>query len=238
MGTEDLDEAYGQCPARPDQSGACVVAWLDPVKGWRYAEAKGLVFGLSAAVVGFNRWPALMTAVSRRMLAILGTNYFDDFCVLSALADAVSARNGLRRAAALCGGSFGTAKTVPPGTQRAFIGVYTELGEVATDGTLTFRPRDDCINSIVSTASQMLSVNKCSPGEASKLRGKSGWASTSLFARLGRLGLAALKSRQYSDESHDLTIQLTEALKFLQVIDRIPPRVVRLAKSILPPMVP
>ena len=140
-----LDEAYGQCPARPDQQGACVVAWYSQRQGWRYAEAKGLVFGLSAAVVGFNKWPAIITATFRRFFAGLGTNYFDDFLILSTLTDSVSARDGLTRVANLCGGSFGEAKAIPPGPTRAFIGVYTDLSDASESGTLTFQPREECV---------------------------------------------------------------------------------------------
>ena len=238
MGTEDLDEAYGQCPAMPSQRGACIVAWYSlSQRAWRYAEANGLTFGLSAAVVGFNRWPALMTAIFRRIMAGLGVNYFDDFCPISTLSDSVSSRNGLRCSAALCGGSFGTSKTIPPGTQRAFIGVYCRLDGVNHDGEATFHPREDCISAIQETAANILRKGSCTSAEASKLRGKAGWASTNLFARLGRVGLAALKQRQYSEGSNTgITPQLRDALRFLTTISSIPPRLVSLRGDIRRPL--
>ena len=27
---DDLDDAYGQCPAKPEQQRACIVCWFDP----------------------------------------------------------------------------------------------------------------------------------------------------------------------------------------------------------------
>ena len=238
MGTEDLDEAYGQCPARPDQRGACVVAWHDPTLGWRYAEAKGLVFGFSAAVVSFNRWPLLITAVFRRLFAGLGTNYFDDFCALSMLLDCVSARDALKAAALACGGSFGAGKAIPPGPSRAFIGVSADLSEVSINGTLTFSPREECLRAIKETASTMLKKNNCTPAAASKLRGKSGWASTCLFAKMGRTGLSALKTRQYYEgrDTH-ITQNLREALQLLLVLQQIPPRIIRMGRRTDPPLV-
>ena len=238
LGTEDLDEAYGQCPSRPDQRGACVVAWHDPKLGWRYAEAKGLVFGLCAAVVGFNRWPLLITAAFRRVLAGLGTNYFDDFCVLSMLCDSISARDGLSKVAQLCGGSFGDGKSIPPGPTRAFIGVLADLSESATEGTALFQPREECLRAIRDTAKEMLKNDMCTPAEASKLRGKAGWASTHLFARIGRTGLSALKDRQYSSLSDSsITQNLREALHVLLLLHRIPPRVVSLRRHTTPPLI-
>ena len=146
------------------------MAWYDPSRAqpWTYAEAKGVVFGLCAAVVGFNRWPALMTAIFRRIMAGMGTNYFDDFCPLSLLCDSVSARNGLTASAAICGGSFGTSKTNPPGTQKSFIGVYVKLDQVALTGEATFQPREDCILAIQDSVLGMLSRGYCSAGRCSR----------------------------------------------------------------------
>ena len=238
MGTEDLDEAYGQCPARPDQRNACIVAWHSPSRGWRFAEAKGLVFGLSAAVVGFNRWPALITAGFRRFFAGLGANYFDDFFALSSLIDAAHCRCCLSDAAAFNGGSFGKAKAIPPGQHRAFIGVSANLDTVASGGVITLFPREECIRSIRTTALDMLGRNVCTPAAASKLRGKAGWASTSLFAKLGRIGLSALKDRQYNtNHSPLLNQELKEALQFLSHIDQVPPRTIDLRAPRLPPLV-
>ena len=238
MGTEDLDEAYGQCPAMPSQRGACVVAWYSLThRSWRYAEANGLVFGLSAAVVGFNRWPALMTAMFRRTMAGLVSNFFDDFCPISLLCDSVSCRDGLRKCAGINGGSFGTSKTVPPGTQRAFIGVYANLDEVSTKGEATFQPREDCIRTIRQTALDLLRKGTCTPGEAAKLRGRAGWASTNLFARLGRVGLAALKKRQYYEGNNTaLTPSLKQALVFLANIHNVPPRSISIRGDVQRPL--
>ena len=238
MGTEDLDEAYGQCPAMPSQRGACVVGWYSTEHDeWRYAEAKGLVFGLSAAVVGFNRWPALMTATFRRTMAGMGVNYFDDFCPISMLCDAVSSRDALSLCADINGGSFGTAKSIPPGTQRAFVGVYANLDRAAVDGETTFFPREDCIASIREMALEILKGKPCTPGTAAKLRGKAGWASTNLFARMGRVGLAALKARQYyQGDSYEMTPRLKEALIFLTHLGSIPPRAISIRGDIRKPL--
>ena len=112
------------------------------------------------------------------------------------------------------------------------------LDSVASDGTITLFPREDCIRSIHSTALDMLSSNSCTPAAASKLRGKAGWASTNLFAKLGRIGLSALKDRQYSTNYSPLLNQeLKEALQFLAQIDRVPPRSIDLRAPKLPPLV-
>ena len=77
--SDDLDDAYGQCPGRPDQQRVCIVSWFDvSARELKFAEANGLTFGLRAAVLGFNRWPIVMTSLARRIAAVCNTNYFDD----------------------------------------------------------------------------------------------------------------------------------------------------------------
>ena len=90
--TDDLDDAYGQCLAHPSHRAVCIVAWFSAEKGeWRFAESKGLVFGFKAAVTSFNRWPAWILAVARRMCALMATSFFDDFFDASTLASSGSA---------------------------------------------------------------------------------------------------------------------------------------------------
>ena len=60
-------------------SGLNVAAVLDPTtKQWRYTLLYGLAFGLGTAVNQFNRVPALLTAVARRLLYLLASHYVHD----------------------------------------------------------------------------------------------------------------------------------------------------------------
>ena len=195
--TEDLDDAYGECPGHPDHKGVCVVAWYSPKhQEWRFAEATGLTFGLSSAVLSFNRWPALMIAIARRCMALLSTNFFDDFFTEDIAESAQAAREHLVTCAAACGAKFGDPKSWPPGQHRTFTGVEAHLDWVASEGVITLSPKRECVEGIQIEASARLSAKSCTSGQASKLRGKCGWVGANSFAKIGRIGLAALKQRQ------------------------------------------
>ena len=50
--------------------------------GWMFIKLHGLAFGLTSAVVTFNRVPTLVTAAARRMHCVLTSAYFDDIPVI------------------------------------------------------------------------------------------------------------------------------------------------------------
>ena len=78
FGTEDMKAAYRQLPNRPDEKPGLVIAYFDPeVQHVAYVHLKAHPFGLSAAVLNFNRIPCFSAAVVRRMAAISACNYFE-----------------------------------------------------------------------------------------------------------------------------------------------------------------
>ena len=239
--TEDLDDAYGKCPGHPDHRGACVVAWYSVKNSeWRFAEATGLTFGLSSAVLSFNRWPALMLAAARRLVALLSSNYFDDFVTTDVKIAARAGREALIACAEACGATFGEPKAIPPGQHRTFTGVVVHLDYVASEGIIAMNPKQECIDSIVGEATERLQEARCTSTQASKIRGKCGWVGSNSFAKIGRIGLAALKQRQYWDKSSAITEggQLYDALVLLRdFFPVIPPRTIDLLKVQSPPIV-
>ncbi|CAK9116368.1 unnamed protein product [Durusdinium trenchii] len=78
--TKDMKRAYRQVPVSEAHLRFSVVAVWHPTQGtWVFGILHGLAFGLLAAVLQFNRFPALIVAVARRWLAIPVINFFDDF---------------------------------------------------------------------------------------------------------------------------------------------------------------
>ena len=63
----DMSSAYRQLPNAPSEAQAMIVCFFDPdCKDLRFARLKAHPYGLSAAVINFNRVPAIMTALVRR----------------------------------------------------------------------------------------------------------------------------------------------------------------------------
>ena len=69
----------------PDDQRATIVAiWNPSRKKWQYVEMFGCPFGLGSVVLTFNRFLALMVAMTRRVLFLLHGAYFDDNIIMDA----------------------------------------------------------------------------------------------------------------------------------------------------------
>ena len=79
LGADDLADAYHGIPNSEAQLGLCVVAIMNPdSKKIEFHISYAHLFGLSAAVVNFNRLPELLTAASRRIGMATTWHFFDD----------------------------------------------------------------------------------------------------------------------------------------------------------------
>ena len=79
LSADDLVDAYHGVPNIPEQMNLCVVAMRNPHTGTtEFYISKSHLFGLSAAVVHFNRLPELMTAICRRIGHAPSWHFFDD----------------------------------------------------------------------------------------------------------------------------------------------------------------
>ena len=103
-------------------------------------------------------------------------------------------------------------------SHRGFLGAVIDLGEVATEGTVTIIPKESSRRQVVADIQLAIDTGRMSPGQAAKLRGRSQWVGTLSFGRLGRLGLAVLKAIQYGHTSPRLSTEEQMALEFHQRI--------------------
>ena len=81
MFIQDMVDAYRQVPAKPEHLPATVIAiavWSVDRHMWQYTIMYGCPFGMSSAVLNFNRLPALSIAASRRCMGVLCGAFFDD----------------------------------------------------------------------------------------------------------------------------------------------------------------
>eukprot|EP00971_Amphidinium_carterae_P066557 1317891-Amphidinium_carterae.1 len=72
LGSEDIEDAYRKIPVVLTHQCFSVIAARQPScqgSGIQFATLSSMVFGLKSAVVNFNRFPALLIAALRRMLA-------------------------------------------------------------------------------------------------------------------------------------------------------------------------
>ena len=231
LGCDDMTDAFRQSPVSPEQQGFNVVAFFAPSKAsWRFSEVHGLVYGMKSSVLHFNRFPSLASAVARRMGGSATGPYVDDFTTVDFMTACGSGQRFTNAVIQTMGGHLGPDKHKPTRPQQVMLGTHVRLDTVLVDGTILFEPREETVHKIVEMATALLDKNSCTPAEAAKLRGMASWAAGNTFGRVGRLGLRALKARQYQTAtSNTLDEQLDMGLKFLiEVLPRLGPRTTRI----------
>ena len=99
LGADDLQDAYHGCPNAANQLCFCVVAIMNPLSSKvEFYISYTHLFGLTAAVVNFNRLPELLTAAARRIGIAPSWHFFDDQGTLDFIQD--NAQACLRKEAA------------------------------------------------------------------------------------------------------------------------------------------
>ena len=230
LGCDDMTDAFRQSPVSPEQQGVNVVAFFSPSEAsWRFSEVHGLVYGMKSSVLHFNRFPSLASAVARRMGGSATGPYVDDFTTVDFITACGSGQRFTNTVIQTMGGHLGPDKHKPVREQQVMLGAHVRMDTVLVDGTILFEPREETIYKIVEMAKSLLTKKTCTPAEAAKLRGMASWAAGNTFGRVGRLGLRALKTRQYQQElTHGMDEQLQMGLQFLiEVLPRLGPRTTR-----------
>ena len=119
----DLKKAYRQLAVHSDHLRfSWIAVWHAELGAWRFGLLRALAFGETAAVLQFNRYPALLVAVLRRWLAIPCSIFYDDFKIIDLAAGAVSAAECFDRILAVLGWRVDVAKSQPVGSICSFLG--------------------------------------------------------------------------------------------------------------------
>ena len=95
---------------------------------------RGCPFGIGSVVVTFNRYPTLITAVMRRILALFCTAYFDDNLLVDFEHEARQAKLLLQSVFTEAGTPPKASKSYPMQWHRGFLGAVINLQDVSPDG--------------------------------------------------------------------------------------------------------
>ena len=183
LGTEDMKNAYRQCPILPAHRCCSVIAfWHCHSCRVKYIVLNGLPFGLSSAVLSFNRTPALLTAVARRFTGSAVAFFFDDSCVLDLAAGHGQAQAALREVYALMGAVLDPDKSQAPAGCRAFLGLSVNVAKASVAGVVEFELKDGFREVLQQDIDTVLQEGILSSGRAAKLRGKLGWSASERMA--------------------------------------------------------
>ncbi len=229
-GTDDEKSAYRWRPVSDKHAGLTVVAYWDyERRRVRYLQLIGHPFGLSAAVVSYNRGPELLTAAARRILSIPTAHFYDDHLVLGTSLEKSSGQKGLRLLAKLTGTQFDDTKHKDMRPAFVFIGCFVNAWAAFSDLILLVLPKRGRAESIKELMPAHMRRGRLTAAEAATLRGKTSFAGSQLTGRAMRGCERALIKREHADSSTAIDDNLLLTFEFIaSALDLLPPRRIHL----------
>ena len=204
---EDVPSAYRIAPAATPE--LTVVALVSPKSGRLFFFlTRGMNFGLSAAAQQFCRLPALVVALSRRLLAIPSDFYIDDLQVVETLVSRGISTGlvGLDEFPGSAHSSFVEITTVfmPLSDPKRLmwssvpsaLGVQSDFLSTHLDGVVRQRVAPQTCSKSLALAQQVLGSGELSPSLAGSLRGKFGYIFS--LGSGARAVLSVIGRRQYA----------------------------------------
>jgi hypothetical protein len=220
-GTEDMEDAYHKVPRADADANVTIIAIWHPLwECWAYSESVTMLFGLSPAVLHFNRLPAFIVAVARRWLALPVISFFDDFRTFDLQMASPSVARWLRRIMEWLGWSFSDRKRYEPNVSVPFLGVVEDYS-VAADDWVHLRPKEGRQEAIHKIVGDMYKRKRVSSGEALSLRGKWLHLCTTIPGRMARGHLFGLNDACTWD-TPSWSPQLDHALCFMDAVMKLP----------------
>jgi hypothetical protein len=193
-----------------------------------------MLFGLSLAVTGFNRFPVFLQAVVRRFTGVLVSMYFDDATIQDFQSARGSGQMALVSIAEALGAPLAADKRQQPSSQGSFLGLDHDLAQGFQ--YITFWPRLRLIQKVQGYLEQILQERKLLPGLAAKLYGCLNFLDHGAFGKIARAGLNAIKERQTAKAGpFTLTSEIKVAIEVICALLKLQPsRVVPSACATVP----
>jgi hypothetical protein len=164
-------KAYRQVPVAEDKLRFVIVAiWHPHLSVWVFYEADALLFGLSGAVLHFNRVPAHAIVVARRWLAIPVQGFFDDFRIIDIIEAQGSADRWFSTLMTFLGWRLDPDKRQLPSPKVLLIGVTEDYGHCSDACVLSPKPgRDD---KIIEQLKEIIRTHRCTQETARTVLGR------------------------------------------------------------------
>ncbi|KAL1530356.1 hypothetical protein AB1Y20_001264 [Prymnesium parvum] len=235
IGFDDLTAAYRFVPcSQPEYTVFCV---------WRPAShsapgapvfyyVPGHNFGMTAAVLNFNRFPKLMVAMARSLLALAVDQYFDDYMVVDLRRAGSSGQDGLSFLHSLAGRPFDADKHQSMSPQGIGLGVRIDVSAVHDDGVLIISTKWHRCLSVLVMLREAARANFLPPGTASTVHGKLGFILSAAYGRVGKAAAQPLVQRMWHDTDYAFTPQLRHMLEFFEaLLPELPALTIRVDSS-------
>ena len=210
--TEDLQRAYRQVPVAQEhlKYNISIVPYMGQV---RFVAIFALVFGLSSAVLQFNKIACFLTLYLRLGMGLLVVNYFDDYLAVQMANVAAFAKRMLYAIVIICGWYIDPAKGCTPSSVVKWLGVWKRISNKRVLSFLGKKRKKELsklINSYLAPGATLTS------GDASKLLGHFLFAGTALYGRVGMISLQAIRIRTGKNNfDTEITTPIREGLQYM-----------------------
>ena len=227
IGFEDLTAAYRFLPnSQVNFTVFCV---------WRFSDGKcqacpvfyyvpGHNFGMASSVLNFNRFPKLMVAMARSLLALPVSQYFDDYFIMDLRCAGDSGQVGLQRLHMHLKRPLDDGKRQSMASKRVGLGVVVDVSRVRTEWAVVVSTKWHRCLSILTMLRDARDHNHLPNGVAATIYGKLGFVLTAVYGRVGRAAAQPLMQRVWHDHTTDFTPALQHMLAFYEaLLPSLPP---------------
>ncbi len=185
--TRDMKRAYRQVSVMEhEQPFHIVCAWHLEEQQWRFAELRGLAFGLTASVIHFNRMPAHLTAVARRWLGLPVTSFYDDFKLLALDHEVGHVWGSFSRLVTQAGWLFDQEKDSHFASTGPFLGFIEHLEHAHSTGKMWLEVKPSFDDRLQAALEDAIATGELSSGAARSLRGMLLHRAAAFTGRVGR----------------------------------------------------
>ena len=182
----------------------------------RYYFLPGHNFGLSSAVVNFNRYAEYITVASCVLGIVINDHYYDDFIIVDLAVNGrtaidfletmvLASGTGQQRTgrAPVTAPELDPGKTKEPAYSNTVLGVIADLEDAHTEGVVHFSVSMARATSILDFWHERFLAGVLRPTDAAHLRGRLGFSFSAVVSGLGRAATLPLLERQYHDTSYE-----------------------------------
>ena len=235
--TFDLKSAYRQLGIHPNSLGCSYIVCFDPVaRGPAIFQMLAVPFGGSRSVYSFLRVVRVIWRIPCRCLAVMWTNFYDDFVTFSWEDDADRTCATVELLFDLLGWQFAWEgdKALPFGRNFGALGLHIDVS-CFEKGFIEFSNTDKRRCELKDLILSILSAGVLTSQDALKFRGRLQFADGQLFGRIGKLCLREITCHAFSADGDKISARLRQLLQLFnsQMLDGPPRKICGVSASCL-----
>jgi hypothetical protein len=223
-GTNDLRAAYRKVPTSQPQY-TLAACWDDDEDDVKLVAVPGHNFGLTSAVLNFNRGPEMSTVAARRLLWIINEHFYDDSDTCEPQSAGDSGQEYLVELSSdtFLGFPFDPGKDVPMDASNEYLGVESGFGRIH-EGVLTMDVSTKRRDKLAALVDEVWKANELRSGLAASLFGKARFMLSPCYGCLGKACLQPIMAREKRSAAGEITPDIADALEFISfVCTHLPP---------------